>query len=372
MAAKTKILFLNHVTFLGGAEMYLASIWKNLDSRYQGFFISQEPDGLAEEASRYGISFKLMKLRGWRKWKFWLHNLLTIRKLEDFCRQNDISLICSNCYRVTPYAVKAAQKMNIPVITIVQDFIPTKKLKNFCVFDCTEMVTVSTAIADSLKGNYNKKITVVYNGIDAEGFRRQAKEHGAFRLEYGIAADTKIVGMIAHVVPLKGHKDFLEAMKMVAQAYNDVKFVIVGDALYLHDLTLNDIKKYAQEIGIADKVIFTGSRSDVPTILQDVDIFVQPSEREAFSRVVAEAMVMAKPVVATRCGGPQEIIVDGVTGFLVEKKDTQAIAQKVILLLNEDGKRAAMGREGQRRVEEYFSPQKTVAKMNEVFDGLIN
>lgn len=366
------ILFLNHVTFMGGAEMYLASIWKHLDQkRFQAFFISQEPGDLTTEAERSQVYIHLMKLRGWRKLKYWIHNRLTIQKLMEFCQQCHIDLICSNCYRVTPYAVLTARRLHLPTVTIVQDFVPSDKLKNFCVFDCDHIVTVSKAIADSFRQHYTKEITPIYNGIDADDFRGKANPNNSFRKEFHIGDGVKIVGMIAHVIPLKGHKYFLEAMRIVAQSFADVIFVVVGDALYPHQLRLEDIKRYAQEMGILDRAIFTGERNDVPTILRDFDVLVHPSQREAFSRVVAEAMVMGKPVVATRCGGPEEIVVDGKTGYLVPKDDAHLMADRVLSLLSNDAQRFSMGVEGKKRVEESFSPEKTVGKINDLFQDML-
>lgn len=373
MSFPNNILFLNHVTFLGGAELYLVSIFNHLDrNQFKGHFISQEPGDLTTEAERANVKVDLMKLRGWRKLKYYFHNRLTVKKLSQYCLDHEIKLICSNCYRVTPFAVEAAKRCGIPVITNVQDFIPEQKLRNFKVFDCDRLVTVSDAIKKSVQDYYNGPIDTIYNGIDIARFEGQLNGETSFREEFGITDGMKVVGMVGHVLPWKRHKDFLNAMKLVSESYKDVIFIIVGDALYPHELTLDTIKDFARDIKLNDRVIFTGERSDVSKILKGMDVFVQSSSKEAFSRVLTEAMVMRKPVVATKCGGPEEIVEDEVTGHLVSISDTEAMADRVLSLLYDDEKRETMGARGRKRVEDIFTPEKTVARINNIFIEAIN
>jgi len=94
-------------------------------------------------------------------------------------------------------------------------------------------------------------------------------------------------------------------------------------------------------------------------------------EREAFGRVLIEAMALSIPVVATRCGGPAEIVEDNVTGYLVDSDEPQELAKAVSILLKDEQKRKEMGRKGRSRAEEIFNPENTVSRFNEIFDSLL-
>jgi len=180
----------------------------------------------------------------------------------------------SGCYRVTPYAVKSAKKCGVPVITILQDFVQPKKLKRFLVFCSSHLVAVSKSIEASIHSFVKKEITTVYNGIDVQKFCEAVDHNKTLKDEWGIDSEKRIVGLIANFIPLKRHRLFLDAMQKVAQEKEDVVFVIVGGSPDEKQLSLQDIQKYACRLGIEDRVIFTGFREDVPSILNCFDILV--------------------------------------------------------------------------------------------------
>ncbi len=370
------ILFIHHVsTFSGGAEKYLNDLVSVLDPKYKVFFISQEPGPLSERLSKSGVFLNFQEFPAFRKVKFFLLKWIAARKLIKFCRSHDIHLICSNCYRVTPYAVIAARALSIPSMTIIHDFVPEEKLKNFYVFDCDLLVTVSKSLSKAWESSFQRRIVTVYNGMDAEKFIQEANTGQSFRQEHAIPVGHKIVGMVGNFAPVKMHKLFLEAMKVVTASFGDLTFVIVGDSLNVKNLSLQDLKNEAKNLGLETKVIFTGNRSDVPNLLRSFDILVSPSSKESFGRVVMEAMAMGVAVVATDSGGPGEIIEDGLSGIIIPVDDSSRIAGAVLALLRDDQRRKEIGGNGSRRIKEHFSFEKTYFKFNKILDfntGLLN
>jgi glycosyltransferase involved in cell wall biosynthesis len=161
-------------------------------------------------------------------------------------------------------------------------------------------------------------------------------------------------------------------MKTVAVSFSDVTFVIVGDSLGIENLSLQDLKNEAKKIGLEGKVIFTGSRNDVPHILQSFDILVLPSSKEPFGRVVMEAMAMGVAVVATDSGGPGEIIEDGVCGIIIPPDDAFAIVQAVLELLRDAPRRKELGGKAQERVRRSFDLKNTVYRFNDIFEKLLD
>ena len=188
--------------------------------------------------------------------------------------------------------------------------------------------------------------------------------------EFSELKGKRVVGMVAQIVPLKGHKIFLKAMKIVSEKFPDVMFVMIGASPDEQQLSLNDIKFYAKELGVLDKIICIGFREDIFSLLKSFDILAHPSYKEPFGRVIMEAMALSIPVVATACGGPSEIIEDHQSGILVPVGDAGQLANAVIQLLSNDAMRVSMGQNGRKRIEQ-FNLSNTVMKINEVFNHVL-
>src|SRR5258705_3430452 len=117
---------------------------------------------------------------------------------------------------------------------------------------------------------------------------------------------------------------------------------------------LGELQQYAERCGVAESVIFTGLRRDVPAVLSSLDVSVMPSLNEALSNVVLESMAAGAPTVATRVGGTPEAIVDGVTGVLVPPADAVAIADAVVHLLSDARRAAHLGHAARARIADHL------------------
>jgi glycosyltransferase involved in cell wall biosynthesis len=143
---------------------------------------------------------------------------------------------------------------------------------------------------------------------------------------------------------------------------------IVGEAIYQNsDMYKRKILLKANSVGLKDIIIFTGFRENIPEMLSSFDIFVLPSRSEGFGRVNLEAMAMGKPVVSTNVGGIPEVVSNGVTGILVEPGNSKALSHAIMRLLNDPPLRESMGREGRKRVEQYFTLHAHVQRVQEIY-----
>jgi len=188
---------------------------------------------------------------------------------------------------------------------------------------CDRVIAVSEAVRENLirQGIPPARIEVIYNGVDMDTFRPS----GAVRREW---PGKYLVGVVARLSPEKGHRYFLEAAKMVADVIDSVTFLIVGTGPLE-----NELRERCRKLGIDGRVVFTGLRDDVPCLLEQMDVLVQPSLSEAQSLSLVEGMCMARPCVATNVGGIREFVVDGENGLLVEPADPAALADRILLLL---------------------------------------
>lgn len=370
MQDKPNILFLTHVSTYGGTGKYLLTVFRALSPNYQCHLICQEPGPLPENAKAAGVNTSFRRLRAWRKPKYFFLNWLTVNAIVHYCRIHGIKAIVSNFYRVTPFAVCAAKKLGIPSLTVIHDHAPVEKLAVFKVFDCDQLICVSQSTREHVDKHFDREKTVIYNVIDAEVFARQASTQ-AFRKEFALCDTTKVIVAIGSIVPDKGYDIFLQAMKIVSQEFDDIACFIVGRSPDEDLLNITDLKEYARRLGIENKVFFTGRREDISSILAASDLLAHASFKEAFGRVIIEAMAMKKAVVTTDCGGPREIVVHNQTGILVPVKDVQRLAEGCIELLRNEDKRRQMGQKGFDRVNELFSEEHIKEKILKVFLQLV-
>lgn len=188
------------------------------------------------------------------------------------------------------------------------------------------------------------KIAVVQNGIDTDRFRPDVELRRKQRAAWGLK-DEVAVGMLARLDPMKGHSHFLTAAVEVARQRPDLRFICVGDGR--EEVKL---KQLAQDLGIADKVIFAGPTCDPVAVLNGFDLFCSASVwGEGFSNAVSEAMACGLPCVVTDVGDSKKIVGD--CGIVVPPSNPQALAAAILKQLDQPGS----GAKGRERIVENFS-----------------
>lgn len=207
------------------------------------------------------------------------------------------------------------------------------------------------------------KIHVVYNGVDTNRYKPLNDETAAFsrlkKRESGIPETAPVIGMIANLFPYKGYREFISAASEVHQRHPEVKFLCVGKDCGIQ----HQIEQLIRERGLQEHVIFTGEVRNIPDLLHLIDIQVSASHEEGFSNAILEGMASGKPIVATSVGGTPEAVVHNTTGILVPPKDPTALAQAIILLLENPELAKSLGNNGRTRIEEHFSMETMINKL---------
>jgi glycosyltransferase involved in cell wall biosynthesis len=209
------------------------------------------------------------------------------------------------------------------------------------------------------------RFKMIYNGVDLSRVTANDDAAQAFRQRFSIPEDRAIVTQVSWMIPEKGISDFLEMARLVAAQRNDVQFVLVGDGAHREQYM-----KDAEAMGLSDRVTWTGTIDDPfgQGVFHAADIVCQFSRwEEVFGWMIAEAMAHAKPVVATRAGGIPELVSDSVTGYLVDRGDTEMMSKRVLELLNDSGARMRIGQAGRETVRAKFDLQKNVAQLIESY-----
>lgn len=222
-------------------------------------------------------------------------------------------------------------------------------LADVIVTDSRTLVEEIVALSPSLK---RKEFRVVYNGVDlsTNGPIRPPAE---VRTELGIAGGETVVGMVARIVPHKGHMEFLEAAKRIAAEFPSARFLLVGRPEGGYEKV---VEARIRACGLESRARVFQYPGNIFDIMGILDVYALPSYSESLPNAVVEAMWMGTPVIATRITGLPEAVVDGKTGFLIPTGDPQAIYRKMRDLLADPALRGQMGKAGRKFAEERFSP----------------
>ncbi|HYL81550.1 MAG TPA: glycosyltransferase family 4 protein [Candidatus Acidoferrum sp.] len=157
-----------------------------------------------------------------------------------------------------------------------------------------------------------------------------------------------VVGSVARLVPVKGLENLIAAAPEILRRCPRARFLLVGDGELRTALEAK-----TRELGLTDRIIFTGFREDVPSLIAGMDVFVLPSLNEGMGRVLVMAMALGKPIAATRVGGVPELLGDDEAGILVPPGDPSALADAVSTLLADSRRASALGEAGRRRATRY-------------------
>lgn len=209
------------------------------------------------------------------------------------------------------------------------------------------------------------------NGIDLAEL--PAGDPAGLRAEAGWPRDAVVVGHFARLERWKGTETFLEAAARVADAHPRARFLVVGGALYGRgEDYAAALPRLADRLGLADRVRFTGYRSDALELMASGDVVVHASLRaDPFPTVVLEGMALGLPVVATRTRGPEEQIADGRDGLLVRPGDPGDMEDALARLLGSEAHRRAVGRAARRTVAERFDAGTMARRFEALYAELV-
>ncbi len=372
-----KILFLDHAAALGGAEKSLLLLLSHMDRSKWTPVLGCRNGDLMANAADLGIEirqFDFHRLRqnsnavsAWRE---------TARRIAEYCQEAQVAVLHANTVRAALYGAGAASQSGIPFIWHMRDFWLTEKRPNILLLDrlakrwigrfAARIIANSKAVA--YKMPFPKKTTVVYNGIDLQAFSPELNIR-PFAVNSILPGHFPVIGMVGRLRPWKGHHSFLSAAARISSGNPEARFIIVGGSP-LEEATgyAQDLRQYADEIGLAGRVSFTGHLEDVRPALAAMDIFVHAGDPEPFGLVNIEAMAMAKPVVAFAHGALPEIVVDSRTGCLVRPYDISGLADTIDQLLQDPERMRILGRAARKRVEDVFDIKDTTASIENVWD----
>ncbi|MBI2469458.1 MAG: glycosyltransferase [Candidatus Rokubacteria bacterium] len=380
-----RIRLLKFVTLFGtgGTERQFVNLGLALDpGRFDLRFGCLRRWGeLLEEVERPRLPVVEYRIRSLRR----PHTIWEQLRLARDLRRERIDIVHTYNFYANVFAIPAARLARVPVVVAsIRDMgaylTPVKKHVQRFVCRWADCVLVNgEAVRQWLVAERFEpaKIAVIRNGIDLSRFRGKANG-GAVRDALRVPRDVPLVAVVARLHPLKGIEYFLEAAAIVARRFPDARFLLVGDAFTIrNDAIVSDVayrrelERRASRLGLDGRVVFTGSRLDVPELLSEVAVSVLPSLSEGLPNAVLESMAAGVPVVATRVGGTPEAVEDGVTGLLVPPRDAEALTRAISSLLENPDLAARVGATGRERVTAHFSLERMVRETESLYARLL-
>jgi glycosyltransferase involved in cell wall biosynthesis len=208
---------------------------------------------------------------------------------------------------------------------------------------------------------------LIYNAVDLARVNNDPARAQQFRRRHAISENKVVIVQVSWMIPEKGIGELLKVAEILISGNENVHFVLVGEGSHRERFV-----KDAHAAGIAEHITWTGRIEDPfgEGVFDAADIVCQLSQwEELFGWMIAEGMAHGKPIVATRVGGIPELVVDGQSGFLVERGTTSAAADKLEVLLRNPALRRKMGQYGRAIVADKFDLKRNVAQLIELYDS---
>lgn len=359
---KVNILYVYYEPFPSGQSTHVISIIKQLDrSKFTPFLVFPNQFERFTEKYRFeGLEIIPIQMNKY----YW--PLDSMKKFVETIKKYEIKIVHVHSQEASFIARILARIAGIKKIIYTPQTIDIRNKKIFSLyklFECisSKITTIIISVNEKDRerliqwGIPAKKIKTIYNGVplfkDAE-----------YERSPNIIEDSPLVLQIGRLSPQKDPIKFIEGAKLILEVYPTVKFLMVGNGPLR-----NAVKEKIIEFELQDKVRVIEYQENVAEIIKSVDIVTLTSAWEGTPYSILEAMAYGKPVVVTDVNGCGEIVDNGKTGFRSKYGDIADWSQKVVFLLKNPDLAAKYGKAGRLRVEMYFSIEKMMSNIEQVY-----
>ena len=383
---RTVLFFESHSGYFYGSQQSLCLLVEHLDrSRFRPVFAGPTEGPLTQRLAAAGVRTVIVpppeRLREyggsvvhgnlWTKACRLLSYLAYSRRIVRLMRAEAVEVGHCNSIRSLLTLGLAARLARIPLIWHLRLNLDLGWWNRLALKLADRIIVVSDYLRQEFPSDISdsRKFVTVHNGVDVTAFQSKGARFGE---SLALEAGWQTVGSVGTLTPRKGQLDLLRAFTQVLCRRPSTKLVMVGGTDGPDgDAYAERLRKYVSAEKLDEHVTFTGWRSDVASILCQLDLLVLPSFNEGLPRAVLEAMALGLPVVATNVGGTSELVVDGQTGLLVPAGDPDALATAIAAILDDPERARSMGRLGRERVEKNFSLESSVRGVEAVIDTLL-
>lgn len=364
---KIKILEAIRQGKVGGGESHVLELVTNLDkSKFEPIVLSFTPGPMVDELRSRGIKTKVIYTEKGFDFSVW-------KKVRELIKSEKIDLIHAHGTRANSNVFRAAKKLHLPLIYTVhgwsfhldQKYL-VRKIREISESFLTSVADKTICVSksnqeDGIERFSMKRSSVIYNAVDLKKFNVNNKFND-IRKELGIPSDKTVIGYIVRMTHQKDPFTMLRAMKILMEKTDKAFLLMVGDG----DLKEASMR-LARELKIENNIIFQPFRTDIPDILNAIDIYCLPSLWEGFPIGILEAMAMKIPVVASPVDGTRELITHGETGLLSDMGNPELLAQNLFHMQTYQQIRIQIATTALGFVEENFGINKLVDLVEKLY-----
>ncbi|MEP3480895.1 MAG: glycosyltransferase family 4 protein [Fuerstiella sp.] len=209
----------------------------------------------------------------------------------------------------------------------------------------------------------------IYSGMEVDHFLTPKVPPQEIRKQLGLQPDDIVVGKVARLFNLKGHKYLVEAASAIVKTNPKVRFLLVGDGI-LQD----QLQQRVTELGLQNHVLFAGlvAPDEVPHYLHAMDMLVHTSEWEGLARVLPQALICAKPIVSFDIDGAPEVCINDETGYLVPPRSIDLLSEAIEKLVNDQSLRLRLGQNGKQKFTDLFRHQTMTELVRQVYKDVLD
>lgn len=392
-----KILRIVNRFNLGGPAYSIAYLTKYLDSKFEIKLIGGKRDDF-EESSEFILEMLDVEYTVLENMKRSINirrDLRSYKEIKNIIAEFKPDIVHTHAAKAGAIGRLAAHRMNVPVVVhtfhghVFHSYFGKlktsfyKRLERYLAKKSSGIITLSKAQHNEICNLHSicpeNKAFIVPLGLNLDRFQQDnASKRSEFRQEWSIDEDTILIGIVGRVVPIKNHVFFLEAMKRLkSQTEKRVIGMIVGDG----DMTEEMINR-SKEMGLSvscpkenvDKpdVIFTSWITSIDKVNASLDIMCLTSLNEGTPVSLIEAQACSLPIVSTNVGGVEDIVIDGVSGHLVDNQDIDQFVGHLIELVESKAKRESMGAAGKKHVFDKHHYTQACQRMEKIYLQLLN
>lgn len=336
----------------GGAETVFLDVVQQLQlEHHNNLAIIKGPGWVEDQLKLRGVRYQIIKPRGFLSIPYYwqLYRLLK--------RENAVLVHAHLLGSTLTYSILCLL-LRLPLVATLHGRVDINPNERFVAIKqwimrlgVKKLVAVSRDLATYIesRGLFSAAaIEVIYNGIDPERYGN--KSNGKLRSDLNLPADAILIGSLGNIRPAKSYETLISA---VAQL-NDPKlhFIIAGHQK--KDL-MEKLSDQITQLGLAERIHFIGFYNNTPEFLGQMDLFVLSSSSEGFSIATIEAMASNLAVIATRCGGPEEILEHNVTGYLVPVNSPVELAKAIRFMIDHPDEAKRLASTGHQHMRNTFS-----------------
>jgi len=385
-----RILLVSHLSTLSGAEQALLRLVGALDrSRVEPLVVLPDTGPLASRLGELGVRTEIRPIAwwipatNWSRAEFFGQLEGVSGRVEGICAlasEWGAELIHTNTV-VTIEGALAAARLGLPHLWHLRapfwkgHFPPAYFDEIPFFFSVVDQLSDHiVCVSREVERQIPEDCRLAPRSVILDGFERpevsagQAETREALARRYGVDARSRLVACVGGIQRRKGQLDLVEAAARLAPQFPDAVFVLCGEAADAEYSAR--VLRRIEELGLGSRFRFPGFEKDIAGVLAHVELLVHPALSEGFGLAILEAMAAGKPVVATRSGGPEEIVEDGVSGLLVPPGDPEALAAAVGRVLGDPVLAGALGRGAARRAGR-FTLCETARQTEALYDRLL-